>query len=104
MACETAVVASAVGGIKEVVVEGETGYLIALEQMDESPFEAKQPEQFARDLAARINEVMSDPAKQKRMGKAGRKRAEELFSWRAIAQQVAALYSNLQNQRSRLVT
>ena len=95
MACETAVVASAVGGIKEVVVENETGHLIALEQMAKSPFEAKHPEQFARDLAAKINDVMSDPAKQERMGKAGRKRAEELFSWRAIAQQVAALYESL---------
>ena len=95
MACETAVVASAVGGIKEVVVEGGTGHLVALEQMDESPFEAKHPEQFARDLAAKINDVMSDPAKRERMGKAGRKRAEELFSWRAIAKQVAELYESL---------
>src|SRR6185369_7304880 len=49
MACETAVVASAVGGIKEVVVPGETGWLVPLEQMTESPFEATHPEQFARD-------------------------------------------------------
>src|SRR5688572_26299202 len=55
MACETAVVATAVGGIKEVVVEGETGYLVPLEQMNESPFEAVNPDQFARDLAKRIN-------------------------------------------------
>ena len=95
MACETAVVASAVGGIKEVVVENETGHLVALEQMDESPFEAKHSEQFARDLATQINDVMSDPAKRERMGKAGRQRAEKLFSWRAIAGQVAALYESL---------
>ena len=72
MACETAVVASAVGGIREVVVEGETGHLVALEQMDESPFEAKHPEQFARDLAAQLNDVMSDPAKRERMGSRSR--------------------------------
>jgi glycogen synthase len=95
MACETAVVASAVGGIKEVVLPGETGYLVPLAQMTESPFEAVHPEQFARDLAERINELMADPAKRERMGKAGRKRAEELFSWRSIAAQVAALYESV---------
>jgi starch synthase len=95
MACETAVVASAVGGIKEVVVQGETGFLVPLEQMTESPFEALHPEQFSRDLAARVNELMADPAKRTAMGKAGRKRAEEMFSWRAIAQQTKALYEEL---------
>ena len=95
MACETAVVASAVGGIKEIVVEGATGHLVALEQIAESPFDATHPGQFARDLAARINELMADPAKRERMGKAGRKRAEELFSWRAIAKQIAALYESI---------
>ena len=95
MACETAVVASAVGGIKEVVVDGETGRLVALEQMGESPFEAVDPEGFARDLAARINELMADEGRRTAMGKAGRKRAEEIFSWRSIAQQVHALYASL---------
>ena len=55
MACETAVVASAVGGIKEVVINGETGFLVPLEQMKESPFEPIDSEKFERDLAARIN-------------------------------------------------
>ncbi len=95
MACETAVVASAVGGIKEVVVDGETGRLVPLEQMSASPFEAVDPEGFARDLAARINELMADEARRTAFGKAGRRRAEEIFSWRAIAQQVHALYSSL---------
>ncbi|HEX8296532.1 MAG TPA: glycogen synthase [Chthoniobacteraceae bacterium] len=95
MACETAVVASAVGGIKEVVVEGETGFLVPLEQMKESPFEPVAPDQFARDLAARINQLMADPAKREAFGKAGRRRAEQIFSWSAIAQEVQALYQTL---------
>jgi glycogen synthase len=95
MACETAVVASAVGGIKEVVVSGETGYLVPLEQMSESPFEPSNPDQFSRDLAARVNELMADPEKRNAMGKAGRRRAEEMFSWNAIARQTKALYEQL---------
>ena len=95
MACETAVVASAVGGIKEVVVHGETGFLVPLEQMDCSPFEPLNPDRFARDLAARVNELMADPGLRESMGKAGRKRAEEKFSWAAIARQTANLYQQL---------
>ncbi len=95
MACETAVVASAVGGIKEVVVDGETGFLVPLEQMSESPFEAKDPERFARDLADRVNQLIADALMRERFGRAGRKRAEEKFSWSAIAQETKALYASL---------
>ncbi len=95
MACETAVVASAVGGIKEVVVDGETGFLVPLEQMKESPFEPLHPEKFSRDLAARINQLMKDPALREKFGRAGRKRAEEKFSWSRIAQETKALYEAL---------
>jgi alpha-maltose-1-phosphate synthase len=95
MACETAVVASAVGGIKEVVVDGETGFLVPLEQMKESPFEPLDPEKFSRDLAAKINELMRNRHLQKKFGKAGRKRAEERFSWSAIARKTKALYETL---------
>jgi starch synthase len=95
MACETAVVASAVGGIKEVVVDGETGFLVPLEQMKESPFEPTQPEKFSRDLAARINQLMADPKLRERLGRAGRKRAEEKFSWSAIARKTQQLYEKL---------
>jgi starch synthase len=95
MACEAAVVASAVGGIKEVVVDGETGFLVPLEQMSESPFEPTKPDQFARDLAERINQLMKNPALRQKFGRAGRKRAEEKFSWLAIAQQTQALYGKV---------
>ena len=95
MACETPVVASAVGGIKEVVVDGETGFLVSLEQMKESPFEATNPDKFARDLAARINQLMKKPQLREEFGRAGRKRAEENFSWAAIARKTKALYETL---------
>ncbi len=95
MACETAVVASAVGGIKEVVVDGETGFLVPVEQMKESPFEPVDPRKFSRDLAMKINELMADPELQKKLGRAGRKRAEERFSWGAIAQETKRLYESL---------
>ena len=95
MACETAVVATAVGGIKEVVVDGETGFLVPLDQMEESPFEPRDPDKFARDLAARINQLMADPALCEKFGRAGRKRAEEKFGWPAIALETRALYEKL---------
>jgi glycosyltransferase involved in cell wall biosynthesis len=95
MACETAVVASAVGGIREVVVDGETGFLVPLEQMKESPFDAIEPEKFARDLARRVNELMKDRQLRERFGKSGRKRVEEHFSWAAIAEKTKALYASI---------
>jgi len=95
MACETAVVATAVGGIKEVVVDGETGFLVPIDQMEESPFEPRDPEKFARGLAARVNQLIADPALCAKFGRAGRKRAEEKFSWGAIAQETKTLYEQL---------
>ena len=95
MACETPVVASAVGGIKEVVVHGETGTLVTLDQMKESPFEPVNPDEFSRELAAAVNELMADPAKCEAFGKAGRRRAEELFGWDAIAKKTVELYESL---------
>ena len=98
MACETAVVATAVGGIKEVVVDGETGFLVPLEQMKETPFEPLNPGKFSCDLAARINQLMQDRHLRERFGKAGRKRAEEEFSWSAIARETEKLYAALVKQ------
>jgi starch synthase len=95
MACETAVVATAVGGIKEVVVDGETGFLVPMDPMNEAPFEPREPEKFERDFAARINQLMADPALCEKFGRAGRKRAEDKFGWPAIAEQTKALYESL---------
>jgi starch synthase len=100
MACETAVVATAVGGIKEVVVDGETGFLVPIDQMEESPFEPRDPEKFAGDLAARVNQLIADPELCAKFGRAGRKRAEEKFSWAAIAAQTKELYEQLLTSRS----
>ena len=95
MACGTPVVASAVGGIREVVVDGVTGILVALDQHTESPFEPKDPDTFARDLAAPINRLIADEGVRRQMSEAGRHRAVELFSWRAIAKQVHEFYREL---------
>lgn len=99
MACETPVVATAVGGIKEVVLPGETGWLVPLAQMTETPFEALHPETFSHDLAERINELMANPEMRAAFGKAGRARAEALFSWSAIAHQTCDLYTSLLGSR-----
>jgi starch synthase len=95
MACGTPVVASAVGGIREVVVDGVTGILVSLDQHTESPFEPKDPDTFARDLAAPINRLIRDEGLRRQMSEAGRSRVVELFSWAAIAKQVYAFYRDL---------
>jgi len=95
MACETAVVASAVGGIKEVVIDGETGILVSLEQQKEAPFEPVNPDLFSKDLANAINKVIRSPDLKKNMAKNGRKRVEGTFDWIAIAKQTEALYKSL---------
>ncbi len=91
MACETAVVASAVGGIKEVVLDGKTGFLVPVDFAGDT-FKLANPEKFSRDLAARINQLMKNGKLREKFGKAGRKRAEEHFSWTKIAQKTKALY------------
>ncbi|MCB0382835.1 MAG: glycogen synthase [Psychroserpens sp.] len=95
MACETAVVASAVGGIKEVVVEGETGLLIPLEQQKSAPFEPVNPDKFSKDLADGINKLIANKELQNTMAKNGRKRVEAFFDWTAIAKQTETIYKNL---------
>jgi alpha-maltose-1-phosphate synthase len=100
MACRTPVVASATGGIKEVVVDGETGYLVPFDQDPVTSFPV-DPEKFARDLAFQINRLLKDPERCKRFGDAGRRRVEGTFSWTAIAKQTIRLYEEAIQQWSK---
>ncbi|MDP4611688.1 MAG: glycogen synthase [Opitutales bacterium] len=95
MACETPVVGSMVGGIPEVVVHDETGFLVPVAQQSESPFSPLHPTSYAKDLAHNVNRLMEDPEKRERFAKAGRKRAVEKFSWTSIAEQTRDLYATL---------
>jgi alpha-maltose-1-phosphate synthase len=94
MACNTAVVASAIGGIPEVVVPGETGLLVDL-ALREGTFDPVDPERYSADLAEAINAVALDPEKRARFGQNGRRRVEAQFSWRAIAEKTVELYRSL---------
>ncbi|MDI3341185.1 MAG: glycogen synthase [Sphaerobacter sp.] len=98
MACETAVVASAVGGIPEVVVDGQTGLLVPVE-LKPGTFDPVDPARFSADLAASINRLARDPALRERMGRAGRHRVEQHFSWDAIAGRTLDLYGHLLEAR-----
>jgi starch synthase len=89
MACETAVVATRTGGIPEVVEDGATGLLVPFEPRDDGSRDPVDPARFARDIAERVNELLADPERAKRMGEAGRARAIESFAWSAIAGQTA---------------
>ncbi len=94
MACETAVVASAVGGIPEVVVPEETGLLVDL-KLKKGTFDPVDPAAFSAGLAAAINRVALEPALREKFGRSGRRRVEEHFSWTAIAQRTLELYRSL---------
>jgi starch synthase len=94
MACETAVVASATGGIVEVVDEGVTGLLVPME-LREGTLEPTDRDAFVGGLAAGINELIANPARADEMGRAGRARAVEKFAWPAIAQQTSTVYRDL---------
>jgi len=95
MACEIPVVATATGGIPEIVVDGETGYLVPVEVGDDKFGSPRDPARFAADLAERINDLLAEPAKARRFGEAGRLRVLEHFSWTAIARRTVDLYQQL---------
>jgi starch synthase len=94
MACEAPVVASAVGGILEVVVDDETGRLVPFDADPVTGFPL-DGDKFSRSLAARLSELLADPALCERFGAAGRKRVEKMFAWEAIARQTVELYRGL---------
>jgi alpha-maltose-1-phosphate synthase len=95
MACETPVVASAVGGIPEVVAHGETGLLVPAEAAGPEDVEPQHPEQFARDLALAINTLLADPARRQEMSRNARARVERQFSWTSIARRTLEFYEAL---------
>jgi len=95
MSCETPVVGSAVGGIPEIIVENETGYLIELESISRTDFNPKNPEAFQRNFAEKINRLLADENLANAMGKAGRKRVLEKFSWESIAKTTFNYYEEV---------
>jgi starch synthase len=92
MACEAAVVGTATGGIPEVVENGVTGRLVPIDQVSDGTGTPRDPDRFVADMAAALTEVVSDPARAREMGIAGRRRAEEHFSWTSIAEKTVEVY------------
>jgi starch synthase len=95
MACETPVVASAVGGIPEVVEHGETGLLVVAEVISAAEVEPRHPEQFSRDLGAAINVLLDNPELRASMARKARARVEQQFSWTSIARQTLEFYQDV---------
>ena len=95
LSCETPVVGSAIGGIPEIVTEGETGYLIPLESVSRTDFNPKNPVEFQKAFAAKINLLLDDESLATQMGKAGRKRVLEEFSWESIAKTTYKYYEEV---------
>jgi starch synthase len=95
MACDAAVVATATGGIPEVVDDGTTGLLVPIEPGSDGTGAPVDPDRFAADIADRVNTLLRDPALAAQLGKAGRERAVSLFSWGEIAARTHSLYDGL---------
>ena len=99
MACELPVVATATGGIPEVVVHGETGWLVPIDQVQDGTGTPVDPDRFVADLAAALTDAVSDTSRAERMGLAGRRRAVESFSWGSIGDQTHEVYLDVLRRR-----
>ena len=99
MACELPVVATATGGIPEVVVHGETGWLVPIDQVQDGTGIPVDPDRFVADLAAALTDAVSDTARADRMGLSGRRRAVESFSWGSIGEQTNQVYLDVLRRR-----
>ena len=95
MACEVAVVATATGGIPEVVADGETGWLVPIEQVQDGTGTPVDPERFVADLGAALVDAVSDRERALRFGRAGRQRAVEEFGWATIAERTREVYERV---------
>jgi glycogen synthase len=101
MACGTPVVAAAVGGIVEVVVQGQTGILVSFEPVSDADPEPRNPDAYARQLAAAVNQLLRAPERRQAMGAEARRRVEAHFGWEAIARQTLDYYEEVRAKRSR---
>jgi starch synthase len=95
MACEAAVVGTATGGIPEVVQDGVTGALVPIEQVQDGTGTPVDPDRFVADLAAALTAMTADPERARELGRAGRRLAEEQFSWEAIGQRTIDVYRSV---------
>lgn len=95
MACGAAVVGAHVGGVPEIIVEGETGHLVPFEVGDDDYNSPVDPEGYARDLADAVNDLVEDPDRAAAWGRAGRERVLAEYTWTGVAKRTAALYRSL---------
>jgi len=95
MSCRTPVVATRTGGIPEIIVEGETGYLVDIDHISGTDPEARDPEAFAKGLAEAMNRILRSPEHGKELGEKARQRVVDHFSWKAIAKQTLAFYEEV---------
>ncbi|GAA4388533.1 glycogen synthase [Brevibacterium sp. NPDC049920] len=95
MACGAPVVGTATGGIPEVVLDGDTGIIVPIDQLDDGTGTPKDPEAFVRDLAEGLTRMVSDPDRAREMGRRGRQRAVDTFSWEQIGRETVQVYESL---------